>query len=343
MKYYRIMIKTITEAEDILTAELYDHGFEGALIEDHVPLTPLEKEKMFVDIPPETGEDDGVAYVSFFLEENDGKGESGGVGLSGAEDNSYALVSNGETRTIDEAVAEVKEVLEEISSYCDIGEGEITVSETEDKDWLNNWKSFFKQFVVEDILILPSWEEPKEEYKDKKILRIDPGTAFGTGMHETTQLCIKALKPYINEETRFLDIGTGSGILAIAAFFYGLEKGAGTDLDINAVPAVSDNLRNNGIDENRFDLHIGNIITDKELQDLFAKENLNLITANIIAEVLVPLIPVAYDLLEKDGTLILSGILNEKATMITDAGKAAGFIVKEVSQKNEWSCVILTK
>lgn len=184
MKWKKFKIKTVTDAEDIIISTLYDIGLEGAQIEDKVPLTAMEKEQMFVDILPDGPEDDGIAYLSFFVEET----EDG------------TLTVNGEEKTEEEILSQVKEELESLRMFCQIGEGSITVDETEDIDWINNWKKYFKQFYVDDILIIPSWEEVKEEDKDKMIIHIDPGTAFGTGMHETTQLCIRQLKKYVTSE-----------------------------------------------------------------------------------------------------------------------------------------------
>ena len=183
MKWTRIRIKTITDAEDIIISDLYDIGLEGAQIEDKIPLSALEKEQMFVDIPPQSGEDDGVAYLSFFIEEK----------------------SN---LNIKEIIQNVKNQLENIKIYCEIGDGSITVDETEDIDWINNWKKYFHQFYIDDLLVIPSWEKVKEEDKDKMVFHIDPGTAFGTGKHETTQLCIRQLKKHIRPDTKLLDVGT---------------------------------------------------------------------------------------------------------------------------------------
>lgn len=160
-----------------------------------------------------------------------------------------------------------------MQEFLDLGECTITESETEDKDWINNWKQYFKQFYVDDILIIPSWEEVKPEDRDKMIIHIDPGTAFGTGMHETTQLCIRQLKKYVTKDTELLDVGTGSGILSIIALKLGARHAVGTDLDPCAVPAVEENKEVNGIPVEAFDMMIGNIIDDKEVQDKVGYEN----------------------------------------------------------------------
>ena len=268
MKWKRLTVKTVTSAEDLIIADLYEIGLEGAMIEDHVPLTALEKEQMFVDILPEGPEDDGIAYLSFFVEEAEEEdvkktGASGftGAGLSKTEDNSYTPVSNGQAVDIDALVEEVKEHLEDLRRFTDIGEGIVTVSETEDKDWMNNWKSFFHRFTVDDLMVCPSWESPEDH--DGKVLYMDPGSAFGTGMHETTQLCIRQIKKYVAPGMRILDVGTGSGILGIVGLMYGAGHVTGTDLDANARLAVSQNLEMNHLNPDAFDLLIGNVITEK--------------------------------------------------------------------------------
>ena len=339
MKWKKLTVKTVTDAEDIIISELYDLGLEGAMIEDHVPLTAWEKEQMFVDILPDGPEDDGIAYLSFFVEvpsDDEEKGIATQNGLSDDMDNSYFIVSNGQAPDMDALVEAVRNKLSEIREYMDIGEGSITISETEDKDWLNNWKEFFHQFYIDDLLVTPSWEEIKPEDQDKKILHIDPGTAFGTGMHETTQLCIRQLKKYITPETVLLDVGTGSGILAIVSLMYGIKEAVGTDLDPCAVEAVRENMEVNGVNADQFEMMIGNIISDPEIQDRVGYEKYDIVVANILAEVLVPLMPVVAKCLKPGGTVITSGIINGKEGLVADAMKAAGLTVVEITRQGEW-------
>lgn len=311
MKWTRIRIKTITDAEDIIISELYDLGLEGAQIEDKIPLSAWEKEQMFVDIPPQAEEDDGIAYLSFFVEEDTGI-------------------------NIDVMLQQVKEALDDMRNWCEIGEGSITVDETEDLDWINNWKKYFHQFYIDDLLVIPSWEEVKEEDKDKMILHIDPGTAFGTGMHETTQLCIRQLKKHITPTTKLLDVGTGSGILAILSLMFGAESAVGTDLDPCAVEAVKENMESNHIPQDKFSMMIGNIITEKEVQDKVGYECYDIVVANILADVLVPLTPVIVNQMKKGGIYITSGIINDKEEVVKEAVVAAGLEVLEVTYQGEW-------
>jgi len=327
MKWVKFQIKTITDAEDIIISTLYDIGFEGAQIEDKIPLTTLEKEQMFVDILPETEEDDGVAYLSFFVEQK--------------EDGSLEV--QGEPMDVETILDNVKAELEDLRSFMEIGEGTITVDETEDIDWINNWKEYFHQFYIDDILVIPSWEDVKPEDDEKMVLHIDPGTAFGTGMHETTQLCIRQLRKYITPETELLDVGTGSGILAILSLMFGAKHAVGTDLDICAIDAVADNCANNGIAPEQFEMMIGNIITDKEIQDRVGYECYDIVVANILADVLVPLTPVIVNQLKPGGIYITSGIIDDKEQTVVDAVKAAGLEVVEVTYQGEWVSVTAKK
>ena len=321
MKWLRFRVKTITAAEDLLVSDLYDKGLEGAQIEDRVPLTALEKEQMFVDIAPDPGTDDGIAYLSFFVE--------------APEDEEEKKKAADDTRRL------IEETIEEWRSFnTDVGEGSIEVSETEDIDWINNWKKYFHQFTIDDLLVIPSWEEPEEKDADKMILRIDPGTAFGTGMHETTQLCIRQLKKYIDKETRLLDVGTGSGILGILSLMYGIKSVTATDLDPCAVPAVADNLERNHVDPAGFELLIGNIIDDKEIKDRVGYECYDVAVANILTEVLLPLTPVIHEHLKKNGIYITSGIIEGKETQVEEAMKDNGFEVLGTYAQGEWRSVV---
>ena len=327
MKWMKFRIKTITEAEDIIISTLYDIGLEGAQIEDKIPLTALEKEQMFVDILPDGPEDDGIAYLSFFVEEK----EDGSLEVSGNPTDKETILE------------QIKEELDGLRFFMEIGEGTVTVTETEDLDWINNWKQYFHQFYIDDLLVIPSWEKVKEEDRDKKILHIDPGTAFGTGMHETTQLCIRQIKKFLTSETELLDVGTGSGILAILALMYGARHAVGTDLDPCAVEAVAQNMEANGIPEQSFEMMIGNIITDKAVQDKVGYDCYDIVVANILADVLVPLTPVIVHQLKKGGIYITSGIINDKETVVREAVEAAGLEILEVTYQGEWVSVTARK
>ena len=316
MKWNQFRLKTTTEAEDIVSSMLADLGIEGVQIEDKIPLTQSDKEQMFVDILPDMPEDDGCAYLTFYLDEEVDKHEM---------------------------LLKVRQELEEMRSYLNVGDCTIEESQTEDVDWVNNWKQYFHQFYIDDILVIPSWENIKPEDTDKMVLHIDPGTAFGTGMHETTQLCIRQLRKFITPETELLDVGTGSGILAILSLMFGAKHAVGTDLDICAVEAVAQNCEVNGIDPAQFDMMIGNIITDKEVQDKVGYECYDIVVANILADVLVPLTPVIVHQLKKGGIYITSGIIEDKEEVVVEAVKKAGLEVLEVNHQGEWVSVTARK
>ena len=316
MKWKKFTLTTTTEAVDLISYTLDELGIEGIEIEDNIPLTEKETKGMFIDILPELPPDEGVAKVSFYLDEDD---------------------------DIPAMMAKVKEALEELKPFTDLGACTFAESETEDKDWINNWKQYFKPFTVDHILIKPTWETVPEEHKDKLLIQIDPGTAFGTGMHETTQLCIRQLEKYVTPDSEVLDVGTGSGILSIIALKLGARHAVGTDLDPCAVPAVEENKEVNGIPVEAFDMMIGNIIDDKEVQDRVGYEKYDIVTANILADVLVPLTPVIVHQMKPGAVYITSGILDVKEEVVKEAVVAAGLEVVEVTHQGEWVSVTARK
>ena len=316
MKWNKFRLTTTTEAEDIVSSMLMDLGIQGVEIEDKVPLTQSDKEQMFVDILPETEADDGVAYLSFYLEEDEDK---------------------------EKVLADVRVELQDMASYLNVGACTIEESQTEDVDWVNNSKQYFHQFYVDDILIIPSWEEVKPEDNDKMVIHIDPGTAFGTGMHETTQLCIRQIRKYTTPETTILDVGCGSGILGMLALKFGAKYSVGTDLDPCAIAATYENMEVNGISKEMYEVMIGNVIDDKDVQDKVGYGKYDIVVANILADVLVALTPVIVDQLKDGGIYITSGIIDDKEETVVEAVKAAGLEVLEGTYQGEWVSVTARK
>ena len=176
-----------------------------------------------------------------------------------------------------------------------------------------------------------------------KVLHIDPGTAFGTGAHETTRLCIRQIRKYITKDAEILDVGCGSGILAIVALMYGAGHAKGTDLDPCALDATKENMEKNGISEDDFEMIIGNIITDKEVQDWAGYEKYDIVVANILHTVLEPLTPVIVNQMKPGGIYITSGIIAEKEDFVTDVIKKAGLELLEVTRDGEWVSVTARK
>ena len=317
MKWKIFTLTTTTEAVDLISYTLDEIGIEGIEIEDNIPLTEKETKGMFIDILPELPPDEGVAKVSFYLDEDD---------------------------DIPAMMAKVKEALEELKPFTDLGACTFAESETEDKDWSNNWKQYFKPFTVDHILIKPTWETVPEEHKDKLLIQIDPGTAFGTGMHETTQLCIRQLEKYVTPDSEVLDVGTGSGILGITALKLGAKHVFGTDLDENAITAVGENLEANGIAPEQFKVVQGNFIDDKAVQDEVKYEYYDIAVANILADVIIMLqkeIPVH---IKKNGIFITSGIIDMKEEAVKAAFEANdAFEIVEITHQGEWVSVTARK
>lgn len=310
MKWTKFTLKTTTEAVDLISSMLDEIGIEGIEIEDNVPLSDSDTKGMFIDILPELPPDDGTAKVSFYLED-----------LS----------------ELERILRDIEEGLDDLSQFVNVGERTIATSETEDKDWINNWKQYFKPFTVDDILIKPTWEEIPEAHKEKLLIQIDPGTAFGTGMHETTQLCIRQLRKYVTEESAVLDVGTGSGILGIAALKLGAKNVFGTDLDENAIVAVGENLEANDISSDLFKVVQGNIIDDSEIQEQAGLECYDIVVANILAPVIIMLQGEIAKHLKHGGIFITSGIINMKEQDVREAMEANEELeIIETTYQGEW-------
>ncbi len=320
MKWKKFTIHTTSDAEDLVSGMLYELGITSIEIADKKPVMPEENGGYFGEVVPEMPEDDHKAEVMFYTDED---------------------------TNVEELIAQVKEGLTDLKSYADIGEGSVTEDSTDEEDWVNNWKQYFHSFSIDDIYIEPTWEEGTEEEEAAKkdasmILKIDPGTAFGTGKHETTQLAIRALRKYVKEGDEFLDIGTGSGILGIIALKSGAKHVFGTDLDDNTLPAITDNLKQNGISDEQFTRILGNIIDEKEAQDAVGYHKYDVVVANIIAEILAEITPHVPPTLKDGGIYITSGILSDRENLVIEAGEKAGLSVVEVNRMGDWSCIVFS-
>ncbi len=317
MKWTKFTLHTTTQAVDLVSCMLDEIGIEGIEIEDNIPLSEADTKGMFIDILPELPPDDGTARVSFYLEDPAG---------------------------IENTLKQVEEGLLDLRQFVDVGQGTIVMSETEDKDWINNWKQYFKPFTVDDILIKPTWEPVPPEHADKRLIQIDPGTAFGTGMHETTQLCIRQLRKYITEGSSVLDVGTGSGILGIAALKLGAGQVFGTDLDENAICAVKENLKANQIPEKQFKVVQGNIIDEEVIGREAGQACYDIAVANILAPVIILLQGVICRHLKEGGIFITSGIINTKAEEVRAAIKANQELeLIETASQGDWVSVTARK
>ncbi len=311
MKWKKYTIETTTAAEDYMATMLMELGIEGIEIEDNVPLTKADQADMFIDFLPELPPDEGVSHISFYLEDD------------------------GSDYT--ELLKEVKIALEDLRDTVDVGSGMISSSETEDLDWINNWKKYFSSFTIDNILIKPTWETLKEEDKDKFMIEIDPGISFGTGKHETTQLCIRQLIKYIGDgHPKVLDVGCGSGILSIVALKLGAREVIGTDIDADCMTSTKENMEVNHLDESVGTFYVGNLIDDTALQEKVGTEEYEIVVANILADVIIPMAPVIPARLKKGGIFITSGIIDFKENEVKNAIEAAGLEVIEINHQGEW-------
>lgn len=315
MKWKQYTIHTTTQAEDFISSMLADLGIEGVQIEDNIPLSAEDKEKMFIDILPEIPPDEGLARVSFFL---DAEAEQ------------------------EKLLAQVREELENLRIFVDVGSAKITQGETEDKDWINNWKQYFKSFEIEDILIKPTWEETAKEGNYRCVIKIDPGTSFGTGKHETTQLCIRQLYKYIKPGDRILDVGCGSGILSLVSLKLGAGAVVGTDIDPLCMEATMDNMKINHLPLEKGSFYQGNLIDDSELQEKVGGDY-GIVVANILADIVIPLTPVIPNHIKKGGIYITSGIIDFKEEAVKKAVCDAGFEILEVCHQGEWVSITARK
>lgn len=348
MKWTKITIETTTQATDMLSYVLGEYGVEGIEVEDNIPLSEEEKKAMYIDILPELPPDDGVAYVSCYIDESEDTADISGMDNADETDQNAGKYVDNKGIDIKDLCRYIKEQLDEMSSYMDVGTGRISIGATEDKDWINNWKEFFHPFRLEDnIVIQPTWTEEADISDDDIVIYIDPGTAFGTGSHETTKLCITALKKYISQDgsTKVLDAGCGSGILSIIAMKLGAGRVCGIDIDELAVKASKENMELNKITPDKYNIVKGDVIGDSDFVKNVLEESIDsgsgekgydIIVANILADVIIPLSGAVRQLMKPDGVFISSGIIDTKENEVHEALVRNGFDIIETNHLGEW-------
>lgn len=315
MKWNKITIDTTVEATDMISYELAELGIEGIEVEDHVPLTMEERKKMYVDLlPDEIAPNDGTAKISCYIDPDE---------------------------DIEALSMKISQMLKEVGQFLDVGAATLSFGETEDKDWINNWKQFFKPFRLDDsIIIKPTWETVNDRKEGDIIVEIDPGTAFGTGSHETTRLCISQIKRFLKPGDKVLDLGCGSGILSIIALKLGAGKVVGTDIDPNAIIATKENLAVNHIEEGSMIPYEGNLLEDEALCEKIGEGQYDIVVANILADVIIPLSSIARRFMKEGAYFITSGIIDTKEEEVKEAMVKNGFEIVDIIPMGEWVSIV---
>lgn len=315
MEWNRYRLETTAQAMEMVIAIFIENEITSFEIEDNVPLSEKDKKEMFIDILPDLPQDDR-AYVNFYLK---------------PEQDCEKILSN------------LKAGLNELKEFTDIGTGMIQSGITKEEDWVNNWKKYFKPFEIDDIIIKPTWE-PYQPKDGQLVIEMDPGTAFGTGMHETTQLVIRQLKKYITNQTVLLDVGCGSGILSIIAAKIGIKEAVGTDIDIRAVKAAIENQKVNGVAKEKLHYFVGNVLEEKEVQEQLGYERYDVVVANILADVIIPLSKVIPAQMKQGGIFITSGIIKEKEQEVEEAIRANTELeIIETTYQKDWVSITARK
>lgn len=310
MKWNKYRLATTTEAVDLISYTLAEMGIEGIEIEDKVPLSEEDKKRMFIDLLPDLEEDDGKAYISFYIEPE---------------------------KDHDSTLEEVQAAVRELADFVDIGEAAIEKSQTEDIDWMNNWKKYWKPFKVDEhIIIKPTWETVEDVPEDTLVVELDPGTAFGTGTHHTTRLCITQLKKYMQPGQSILDVGCGSGILSIIALLLGAKEASATDVDVHAVEAALENAGVNGIQSDVYTVLTGDVISDEDFRHRVGEHKFDMVLANIFAEIIIPLSGVVKEMMRPGALFITSGIIDEREEDVRKALTENGFEIMEVTHSGGW-------
>ena len=322
MKWKKFSIKTTADNEGLVADMLVEKGFEGVEMVDNKQLSDADVKKMFIDIPPELDETDETATVNCYVDVD---------------------------CDVEEKLALINEGLNELSFFMDTESVEVTVSETEDKDWMNNWKQYFKPFRIDDsIIVKPTWETLTDKKPGDIEIDIDPGSAFGTGAHETTKLCILALKKYMKNGDRVLDVGCGSGILSIAASLLGAEGTLGTDIDPAAVKIAVENAEINKLTSSEICLYekgqsnfsTGNVIDDENLRKKCGLKFYDIVVANILADIIMPLSDVVKDFMAEGSLFISSGILATREEEVKERLIKNGLEIVEVIPMGDWVSIV---
>lgn len=317
MNWIKTVIYTTKEGIEPVCGQLLNVGINGTQIEDEDDFNDfLENNKAYWDLVDDEliESKKGETKVIFYLAENE---------------------------YLPENLANVKNSINYLSDFDKdkkFGRLYVETSVTNEEDWANNWKKYFKPINIgEKITVCPVWENV--DIKDRIIFKINPGMSFGTGTHHSTRMCIEELQHIVKEGDDILDIGCGSGILSIISLMLGAKSAVALDIDPNAAHIAYENAALNNIFEDKYTVYSGNVLTDEKLVEKISSKKYDVVEANIIADVIIALAPLAASLTKKDGTFICSGIILNRSDEVEEELKKY-FKIKKVLQSGEWVSII---
>lgn len=316
MEWIKVTIYTTNEGIDTICDKLYDIGFCNTQIEDESEFNEfLEDNKKYWD------------YVDDELIESK-KGET------------RVIIYIESNESAPDQINLVKSTIEPLKSNSAFGSLNIETDGINEEDWANNWKAFFKPLEIgEKILIQPEWEKFDGE-TDRIVFTVNPGLTFGTGTHNSTKLCIAELEKIIDENTNMIDIGCGSGILSIISLLLGAKDAVALDIDPNSVHVAYENAKMNNVDKYIYHVYSGDILTDNELIAKISDKKYDVVVANIVADVIIALLPTVKNIISENGKFVCSGIINERLADVTDAMKKQNIKINHTVTDGEWSAVV---
>ena len=319
MEWIKVTIYTTNAGIEAVSGRLMQLGITGLVIEDESEFNDfLEETKDFWDYV----DDDLVAHM---------KGESRVIAYVSDDMSGNELLTG-----IRGSMAE----LNELNGNGEFGTLEIEIEGTRTEDWANVWKKYFHPIEIgEKLLIKPEWEELAAP-TDRIVFNINPGMSFGTGSHETTQLCLEQLEKYVTPGCRMLDLGCGSGILSVASILLGAKDAVAVDIDPNCIDTAYENAAMNNVDKSIYTVISGNVVTDPDVKKIISQHKYEVVAANIVADVIIGLAPTAREYMAEGGIFITSGIIDGRQEEVKSALESEGFTVAAMNRRKDWWSIV---
>lgn len=318
MNWTKVTVYTTSEGIEPVSGRLYQLGLDGLQIEDRQDFAEFLA--------------DNTPYWDLVDEDLR-------VQMQDCETRVMAYLK--EDETLPDALSAIRTSMQELKKLDKAGvygRLEVETEGVRQEDWANRWKAFFKPLPVgQKVLIQPDWE-PDVKSDGRVVFRIEPGMTFGTGTHQSTQLCIRALEDCITGGETVLDIGCGTGILSIIALLLGAERATALDIDPASEHIAYENAARNHIGRDRYTVLCGDVLTDTALQQKIAGQY-DVVVANIVADVIIALLPLAQTLVKKSGTFLCSGIIEERLPDVMAALKKSDLTVQKVEQDGCWAAI----